>query len=214
MPVKVLLSNKECLELLNYVQKTNIPIQYNYGQHRLNLLDETSNSFASLRLPIQTVFNRPYQHDNHVSDEMGYVIILIQSSHAAIGYFEDDLLIDHKVFSSYMVRQKQGTSQIKYLNTKGKSKAGSRVRLASMLSFFDDINARLKEIFDDHNVSRIALSCSKILLPHFYNAKTNRGFQKDDPRLYSIPLDIERPRFDTLLKTQEFLNQGEFTKDL
>ena len=37
--------------------------------------------------------------------------------------FEGEELIEHKVFKTYMVRKKQGKSQIKHLKSKGKSKS-------------------------------------------------------------------------------------------
>ncbi|MEO1451203.1 MAG: hypothetical protein AAFV07_16855 [Bacteroidota bacterium] len=44
-----------------------------------------------------------------------------------------------------MKRHKRGKAQISYLNTRGKSKAGSRIRLANTVAFFEEINERLQD---------------------------------------------------------------------
>ena len=51
-----------------------------------------------------------------------------------------------------MVRKKRGVSQIKHLKTKGKSRAGSRVRLAETEEFFENINGRLQDYFEEHGM--------------------------------------------------------------
>ena len=59
-----------------------------------------------------------------------YLILLLRANgNAALGYFEEGKILNHKVIRKYMVRKKQGKSQLKHLNSKGKSRAGSRVRL-------------------------------------------------------------------------------------
>ena len=63
------------------------------------------------RLPIQVSY--PYQSIHQDNVLYHYVQILIESGVAAVGYFENGENIDHKVFRAYMVRKKQGMSQIK-----------------------------------------------------------------------------------------------------
>ena len=54
-------------------------------------------------------------------DDVHYCLTLVRAGQAAVGYFHQGKLLDHKVFRGYLVRQKQGKSQFKYLKTKGKS---------------------------------------------------------------------------------------------
>ena len=142
-------------------------------------------------------------------NQVHYIILLIQSGSCAIGYFENGINLDHKVFRAYMVRKKQGTSQIKYLKTKGKSRAGSRVRLAETVEFFENINERLQEYFAQHRIDRIALSCSKTLLPYLFASKVPPPFEKRDPRIYKIPKHIHTPIYEVMLDTHKFLLKGE-----
>jgi hypothetical protein len=144
------------------------------------------------------------------NDENNYVLLLIRSGIASVGYFENRENIDHKVFRSYMVRKKQGKSQIKHLKTKGKSRAGSRVRLAETLEFFENINQRLTDYFSTYHIDRIGLSCSTTLLPYLFGSKVPTPFPKNDPRLITIPKHIQNPTYENLLEINEFMLQGEF----
>ncbi len=147
--------------------------------------------------------------------EVNYLMVLVQSGSASLGVFQGSKCLEHKVFTSYMVRKKQGKSQIKHLKTKGKSRAGSRVRLASGQAFFENINERLQRHFENYQVDRIAFSCSKILMPHLFNAKTPTPFEKDDDRIFRIPKHLHQPNFEVMMKLQRFLEKGEiiFTSD-
>lgn len=130
-----------------------------------------------------------------------------------MGYFEDGENLHHKVFRSYMVRKKQGKSQIKHLKTKGKSRAGSRVRLGETIEFFENINERLQVYFEEYEIHRIAISCSKILIPYLYNSKVATPFDKHDERLYKIPKHMHTPIYEVLLDANKFLQKGELIYD-
>lgn len=138
-----------------------------------------------------------------------YIILLIQSGHCAVGLFEGSRNLDHKVIRAYMVRKKQGKSQIKHLKTKGKSRAGSRVRLAGTVEFFEEINERLQVYFNDFSIDRIAISCSKTLWPFLFNSKIETPFGKQDERLYRIPRHVHVPKYDEMIEVQKFLMRGE-----
>ncbi|MEM7036019.1 MAG: hypothetical protein AAF570_03495, partial [Bacteroidota bacterium] len=107
--------------------------------------DETGARMFTVRLPlpfylpeagesIQDYSTRIRSGLNHTPPP--YLMILMQAGHAALGYFEEGEVVHHKVVKKYMVRRKQGKSQVGYLGTRGKSKAGSRVRLANAVRFF------------------------------------------------------------------------------
>ncbi|WP_291725823.1 hypothetical protein [Bernardetia sp.] len=142
-----------------------------------------------------------------------YLLILIQAGAASLGYFEEGKLIYHKVITAYMVRKKQGKSQIKHLNSKGKSRLGSRIRLQNTILFFEKINAKLKEwhqksaIFD--KVERIGQSGSPDLWHLFYTSKEEAPFQKEDSRLRKIPLTVHTPNFEELQRVNHWVNRGE-----
>ena len=190
-------------KLLRHLQQAAVPLTYTYERHRLTLpLGEQELSF---RLPLPL----PYPSKPGEKAQVNYVILLVQSGNCAMGYFENGRNLDHKVWRSYMVRKKQGKSQIKHLKTKGKSRAGSRVRLGETLEFFENINGRLQEYFEEHTIHRIAISCSKILIPYLFGSKVATPFAKDDPRLYRIPRHVHTPIYEVLLDTNRFLQRGE-----
>ncbi|KAA9345859.1 hypothetical protein [Adhaeribacter soli] len=201
------LSKETSLQVLQNLRQANLPWVYDQEKHRILVLDEVQNERLIFRLPL--VLPAP---DNNLSlpeKEVHYIILLIQSGSCAIGYFENGINLNHKVFRAYMVRKKRGVSQIKHLKTKGKSRAGSRVRLAETEEFFESINERLQEYFAEHYIDRVALSLPKILMPYFYNVSLKTPFDKHDPRIYKIPRHIHTPIYEVLLDTNRFLQKGE-----
>lgn len=200
-------SSATALQLLHNIRESSIPWVYEQEKHRVILQDGTGNELVYFRLPI--VLPPPTKIFNQGEKQVNYVILLIQSGNCAMGYFENGLNLEHKVFRAYMVRKKQGKSQIKYLKTKGKSRAGSRVRLGETVEFFENINGRLQEYFEEHRVDRIAISCPKILIPYLFNSKVATPFDKKDERLLKIPRHIHTPIYDVMMDTNKFLLKGE-----
>lgn len=193
-------------QLLHKVKQSSLPSVYDSKKHRLIISDDAGNEIIYFRLPIVVA---PPENQNKESRGVNYVILLIQSGNCAIGYFEDGINLDHKVFRSYMVRKKQGKSQIKYLKTKGKSRAGSRVRLGETIEFFENINERLQDYFENYEIDRIAISCSKTLIPYLFSSNVSTPFDKSDPRILKIPKHVHTPIYDVLLETNKFLMKGE-----
>lgn len=200
------ISEEQSLEVIKRLRSECIPFSYDYEKHRLSISDERDEEAVYLRLPLTIP---PINELSEFYDPVSYVILLIQSGSSAVAFCEGDDMVDHKVFKSYMVRKKQGKSQVKYLKTKGKSRAGSRVRLSNTLDFFEDINERLQEHFESYSIDRIALSCSKTLIPYLFNSKTPCPFDKKDERLYKIPKHIHTPGYEVLVETHEYLQRGE-----
>lgn len=137
-----------------------------------------------------------------------YLLILIQAGHSSIGYFEEGEVMFHKTIKKYMVRAGQGKAQIGYLNTRGKSKAGSRIRLANTVSFFEDINAKLTEWEVVAEVERILIHCPIRLQPLLYGSKVPPPFSKEDPRIRKVPLDVHRPDHAELLRVSKIGAKG------
>lgn len=201
------LSEEEALSTILRIKDSGNEFTYDYKKHKIELTDKEET--LQLRLPI--TIPHPDDVEEHDSATINYVILLVQSGSSALGYCEGEDMLDHKVFKSYMVRKKQGKSQIKYLKTKGKSKVGSRVRLGNTVSFFEDINERLHKYFEENTIDRIAMSCSKTLIPYLFNSKVECPFDKKDERIFKIPKHIHTPGYDTLLETHTFLQKAEFT---
>lgn len=126
-----------------------------------------------------------------------FLLILIQSGHSAIAYVEDGELVHHKVIKKYMVRG-NGRSQVGYLQSRGKSKAGSRIRLANTVLFFEDINEKLREWGKTEQAARILVSCTEKLRPLWFGSDPTPPFEKSDPRITKVPLDVQRPDTEEL----------------
>ncbi|GAB4404786.1 MAG: hypothetical protein OHK0039_05260 [Bacteroidia bacterium] len=137
-----------------------------------------------------------------------YLIMLVQVGAAAIGYFEDGEPVLHKAVKKYMKRHGQGRSQIHYLNSRGKSKAGSRVRLANTVAFFEEINERLGDWMDSFEVGRILYSCTPQLWGLLFASRTEPPFAKTDPRLLKIPTHVHIPDHAELLRINRFAQYG------
>ncbi|WP_143961022.1 hypothetical protein [Litoribacter populi] len=199
-----LISAAESSHLLEIIH--HIPSDKDFKDHEWYFFQENE-TVLKFRPPIH--FDLDEEGRLKSEDLQNYIVLLIRSGIASIGYFENGENIDHKVFRSYMVRKKQGKSQIKHLKTKGKSRAGSRVRLAETLEFFEEINERLDQYFSQYFVGKIALSCSTTLIPYLFNSKTPTPFEKSDSRIKTVPRHIQNPTFEALMATNEFLKKGE-----
>ncbi|WMJ73895.1 hypothetical protein RCC89_12085 [Cytophagaceae bacterium ABcell3] len=200
--MQISIPQEHVIPLIENINKT--AKKYSYGQekHKIIIQDLLGNEIINFRLPLNI------SYPEYDKNDINYIILLIQSGSCSLGMYEDGINVDHKVFKSYMVRKKQGKSQIKYLKTKGKSRAGSRVRLGNTVEFFENINHRLQEYFDNWTVNRIAMSCSKILIPYLFNSKVQCPFSKKDDRIYKIPKHIETPNHEVLNNVNRFLLKG------
>ncbi|ERM82612.1 hypothetical protein P872_04675 [Rhodonellum psychrophilum GCM71 = DSM 17998] len=194
-------------KFLVFMQSRNFEVLFEAKKNQLVYYSE-SEALMKLRLPLDLEFD-PEKNQTNLLDFKHYVLVLIRSGIAAVGYFENFINTDHKVFRAYMVRKKQGKSQIKYLKTKGKSRAGSRVRLSETLEFFEEINIRLSSYFKDFRVDQIGITCSETLMPYLFGSKEETPFDKKDPRIFKIPKHIQNPTYEELLKTNDFLLSAE-----
>lgn len=199
--------SEQLQEVVDNLLEQGYTLEYDFEKHRFDISGNELSLTAYLRLPITLA--PPIDLQLSFEKEVMYLMLLVQSGSASIGVFKGEECLEHKVFSAYMVRKKQGKSQLKYLKTKGKSRAGSRVRLASTFQFFENINERLIRHFDEHEFDRIAFSCSKILLPYLFGAKTTTSFAKKDERIYRIPKHLHQPNYEVMLSMQRYLHKAE-----
>ncbi|RAI91379.1 hypothetical protein [Algoriphagus yeomjeoni] len=140
------------------------------------------------------------------TDDFHLALVMIRAGIAVTGYFHNGEMLDHKVFRAYMVRQKQGKSQIKYLKTKGKSRAGSRLRLGESEQFFEEINQRLQQYEENYAITTWGISCGKTLWPYFFGSETPTPFSKNAENMISIPFHVQHPDFETLQAIHKKLN--------
>ena len=139
-----------------------------------------------------------------------YLILLLRANgNASIAHCEQGRILNHKVIRKYMVRQKQGKSQLKHLKTKGKSRAGSRIRLQQTQEFAQEINQKLLD-WEVENVSRILVSTSIPVWNLLFSVQPLPPFEKRDTRLRKIPYHVNTPNHANLKQLNHLLGQGMF----
>lgn len=139
-----------------------------------------------------------------------YIVLLIRAGNSSLGYFEKGKNIKHKVIRKYMVRKKQGKSQLTYLKRKGKSRLGSRIRLAQAGKFFEEINELLIEwnSIKKNNELKIFYSCPIRLWSYLFKTNPIPPFDKRDNRLIKIPFNVYKPNMKELKRINYILNNG------
>lgn len=187
-------------------------LPYEWDTEKMKLQGTVSGEPWSFRLPLTFPVAHPHQPlDHYLSlvprQPVPHLLILIQAGHSAMAYIEDGAMLHHKVIKKYMVRG-NGRAQVGYLRTRGKSKAGSRIRLANSVSFFEDINEKLHEWDVVERVERILVSCPIQLQPLWFQSRVSPPFGKEDPRILKVPLDVQRPDLEELEKVQKAISRG------
>jgi hypothetical protein len=122
-----------------------------------------------------------------------YGIVLMQAGRASIAVGEEDEILYSKQIQKYMVRKSQGKSQLSYLNEKGKSRLGSRIRLRQSQEFFEEIDGKLKELERDYDLKYLFLSCTPKLKGYWHQATKGAAVDRKDPRWRRIPFMLHAP---------------------
>ncbi|MCB0738876.1 MAG: hypothetical protein KDC92_15310, partial [Bacteroidetes bacterium] len=106
----------------------------NPKKHSFEILDAQGEKAGILHLPVTY---GSLTEDMKVADFLGTIpdftennlLVLMQAGEAVLGMVQNREMVAQKRIRKYMVRKKQGKAQITHLNQKGKSRAGSRIRL-------------------------------------------------------------------------------------
>lgn len=195
IPQTRVLSDEQALQLLKVAKSKDC--LFNYIPEKHQLLIETNTSWlAKLYLPWTQTWSPEGKFDQ--IEDVHYSITLVRAGKAALGYFHQGKLLDHKVFRAYMVRQKQGKSQFKYLKTKGKSRVGSRIRLEETELFFKDINQRLQVYKDQYPLSFWGLGCGKTLWPLIFDGAVPPPFTSKSVELIQLPYPFSDASYEEL----------------
>lgn len=204
IPQTQVLSDEQALHLLKIAQLKGWQIHYLPDKHQLLLENETG-WLAKLYLPWTQVWLPELGFS--LAEDVHYCITLVRAGQAAVGYFHQGILLDHKVFRAYLVRQKQGMSQFKYLKTKGKSRSGSRIRLEETELFFKDINQRLQVYTNQYPLTYWGLGCSKTLWPVLFDAAVPPPFTSKSPELIELPYPFSKASLEELQVLEHRLTQ-------
>lgn len=183
-----------------------------WDRHKNRIFGQIDEQEFSFRLPLPLPLPGPQAElPSYLADldsqPTSYLLLLIQAGHSALAYFEGGEMRHHKVIKKYMVRG-NGKAQVGYLQTRGKSKAGSRVRLANSITFFEDINAKLREWEVADDAARILVSCGEKLRPLWFGSHVTPPFEKDDARLLKVPIDVHRPDLEELERVNKTILRG------
>jgi hypothetical protein len=198
-------------ELLQSLLSLQSPVVFNEEKQTLTFVD---NDRSPCELTFPPVL--PKMCGRHAEDllrqmqqaTLTYTIVLIQAGAAAIGYYENSELARHKVIKKYMIRKSQGTSQIKHLKSKGKSRLGSRIRLKNSALFFKEINETLSKWNIALQSETILLSLPINLIHFLFTANVPVPFEKKDPRVKKIPIDVNVPCFKELGHIHWLVSRG------
>ncbi|MEO1366037.1 MAG: hypothetical protein AAFX50_02585 [Acidobacteriota bacterium] len=136
-----------------------------------------------------------------------HCVVLMQAGAVSLGRFEGGEALITKSLRRYVVRGK-GRAQPLYLKTKGKSRYGSRLRLANARKLLVETNEKLLE-WEGHfgPADRIYYSCPVRLWPSLFETTPPPPFEKTGP-LVRIPLDLPRPTVDVLTRTYRSFEYG------
>jgi hypothetical protein len=194
--------------LFNFLKSKGLESEFLPKKKKINFYKGNAEKLISLR--VSSKIKLDVENKGVVIEGFSnYLLILIRSGLASVGLVQNGELLHHKVFRAYMVRKKQGKSQIKYLKTKGKSRAGSRIRLNETMDFLQDIGNRVNDHLKNYPVDQIGISCSDTLLPYFFNENEKLLLDKKDSRIFKIPKHIGSPTLETLLSVKEFIESNE-----
>lgn len=133
------------------------------------------------------------------------LVLLMQAGAAALGLFDEGELLEHRTLKRYVVRGK-GRAQPAYLKTKGKSRAGSRLRLRNARRLLEDVAQTLRDWDEEHGgCERVFWSCpvrgwAELL-------REDLPFDSEGP-LVKIPMDLNRPGHEEMLRAWRALSHG------
>ncbi len=195
IPNAIVITQSLTEDFIDLVKKMDLEISYLKDKHQI-LIEGASDWLAKIYLPWTMDFDAKTGFTR--KENFHFAFVMIRAGQAVVGHFQDDSLLDHKVFRAYMVRQKQGKSQIKYLKTKGKSRAGSRIRLGETERFFKEINERLTAYSSGFPIDLWGISCAKTLWPYYFQSETSPPFTPNQENLISIPFHIPQASFESL----------------
>ena len=204
IPQTQVVSYEQVLLLVNQADEKGWEIRYLPEKHQL-LLENKVSWLAKLFLPWTMTWLPEGKFQTH--EDVHYCLTLVRAGQASLGYFHQGKLLDHKVFRGYLVRQKQGKSQFKYLKTKGKSRAGSRIRLEETLVFFKEINERLQVYAKQYPLNFWGLGCAKTMWPLLFDGEVKPPFTSKSAELIELPYPFTKGSYEELQELELRLQQ-------
>ena len=138
-----------------------------------------------------------------------WVVLSVQAGRFAGGVFQRGVLIDHKTFSRYTTRKKQGGSQAKADSGGGgkASSAGATLRRYNESALHEEIQHLLTEDWSEYldDAEQIFISCGHSSSKLLYNApggnkkykkKKQGALAKGNPKVHKISFQTNRPTLE------------------
>jgi len=194
-----------------------------HAAHELAYEAETRSFVAAsgprLRLPfVQAAFaslESPADGLDTLGERLGLcVLVLLQAGATGLGLWRDDELLEHKTIKKYVVRGK-GRAQPVHLESKGKSRYGSRLRLQNAVRQLEETNEKLLEWVARHGpFERIFYSCPVRTWPELFRVKPKPPFpQRGGPSgPHRIPIEVRVPDFAEVQRVWRSLTRGRETR--
>ena len=135
-------------------------------------------------------------------------MLLVQAGRTAIGVWDDDELLAHKVITKYVVRGK-GRAQPTHLETKGKSRYGSRLRLQNARRQLVEANEKLAEYWEERGPPRLVHYAAPVRTwPELFGVDPVPPFDQRDAMLCKIAFHAHAPSFEELQRVRRRLGRG------
>ena len=137
-----------------------------------------------------------------------HALLLFRAAGVALGYWEGDDLVQHKALRRYIVRG-HGKAQPTHLESRGKSRYGSRLRLQNWQRQLAETNAWLTAAFARHGEpERIFVAVPVRALGALFAVEPAPPFARDDARVQRLPLHVFRPDFAELQRVRGWMRFG------
>lgn len=142
-----------------------------------------------------------------LEDALGlHLVLLVQAGATALGLWEDGELLAHKVVRKYVVRGK-GRAQPTHLQSKGKSRYGSRLRLQNWKRQLEETNEKMLEWRERFGPpARKFASCPVRAWSDLVRVKPAPPYARAD--FHRIPVHVHAPSFDELRRVYALLCEG------
>jgi hypothetical protein len=151
---------------------------------------------ASLADYLETLPDQPGRH----------VLVLMQAGAVSLGLFEGGEERATKSFRRYVVRGK-GRAQPLHLQTKGKSRYGSRLRLQNARRLLDETIEKLHEWQAEYGPpDQVYYNAPVRLWAALFASKNPPPFEKD--AALRIPRDLPKPTTEVLLRAYRGMGYG------
>ena len=134
------------------------------------------------------------------------LVILLRSGRLAAAIFKGQTCLAHRVSTRYTVRKGQGKAQSNQDGNRKAKSIGSQLRRQGELALREDLVTLMKDWNTAYQIKTevglILTNLPKTMKKEFF---LDSGFDRNDSRLRTIPLDTGRPSFETVVAVHDIM---------